>query len=493
MIYSIYAQKKTSLLLIVLGVTFMFMFTFVNKVNAATLFEEPVNYIIGDLGDGLSGGDLSDVVAEDLNGDGYIDIAGTIPYPAFTENEIPNPDEGIVILLNDGEGVFSISQYVAFGENHTDLSAGDYDSDGDIDLASVKSNLDSVSVLFNNGSGNFNIEYNIETSQVPEILTQADYDSDGDIDFAVTVSSGIRIFTNNGEGDFIETDIISTTVTPSSIDSGDIDNDGDIDLIGGTRNGVAILIVALNSGDGTFVSSETTILEPDAGDAPEFVEIKLNDIDGDSDVDIVAALDGAFPLSIVTLLNDGAGIFTIGNLISNGQTNNISLSDLDTDGDIDILATDSGINEVYLLDNDGLGNFSTETVATLAFGFFTSIVSADLNNDNNKDIIVSAASQYGVWVILQIAPEEETPAQQASALVTAILDLDIPNNLENSYLANLFKVEGFIENGQSTPAINQLTAFINKVNQDYSKGTLTQTDRDDLVSAAQQLIDNLSN
>lgn len=493
MVYAIYSLKKMSLLLTLLGISFTLALTCTNIANAAPQFEEPVNYIIGDIGDGLHGGDLSDAVVEDLNGDGYLDIAGTIPYPTNGINGELNPDEGIVVLLNDGFGAFAVSEYVVFGQNQTDLSAGDYDVDGDIDLASIRSNTDSIIVLLNDGSGGFAEENYIETSEVPEMLTQADYDADGDIDFAATVNSGIQIFTNNVDGSFAVGDSIPTSVTLSSIESGDFDDDGDIDLVGGTRNGVSILVVALNAGDGTFVYSETTVLEPDIDDAPEFREIKVADIDGDLDVDVVAAIDGAYPLGVITLLNDGNGVFTTDELINNLQADNIAVSDFDTDGDIDLLVTNSGINEVYLLENDGLGNFSAETVATLEFGGFTSITAADLNNDGAKDIVVSSASQYGVWVVLQIDSEEATPAEQAAALVATVLDLDIPNNLENSYLANLFKVEGFIENGQITPAINQLNAFINKVNQDYNKGKLSQSDRDNLVSAAQQLIDSLSN
>ncbi len=89
--------------------------------------------------------------------------------------------------------------------------------------------------------------------------------------------------------------------------------------------------------------------------------------------------------------------------------------------------------------------------------------------------------------------DNPTPTEQAEDLIEDIITLDIPQNVENSYLANLQKVEQFILEGKITAALNQLQAFKNKVNQDYSQGILTQAERDELIAAANQLISDLSN
>lgn len=105
--------------------------------------------------------------------------------------------------------------------------------------------------------------------------------------------------------------------------------------------------------------------------------------------------------------------------------------------------------------------------------------------------VTSVDHQLGVAVFLQVDDGQMTPAEQAAQLIADVLALDIPNNLENSYLANLFKVEGFIESAQTTPAVNQLNAFINKVNQDFSQGKISEEERDNLVQVAQNLISAL--
>lgn len=87
--------------------------------------------------------------------------------------------------------------------------------------------------------------------------------------------------------------------------------------------------------------------------------------------------------------------------------------------------------------------------------------------------------------------DNPTPTEQAENLVNTVIAYNFPTNLENSYLANLKKVEKFIEEGKINAAISQLQAFINKVNTDYSAGTITQAVHDNLINLAQALIADL--
>lgn len=87
--------------------------------------------------------------------------------------------------------------------------------------------------------------------------------------------------------------------------------------------------------------------------------------------------------------------------------------------------------------------------------------------------------------------DNPTPVEQAEDLVDTVVTLDLPQNVENSYLANLQKVAEFIADGKVQPALNQLQAFINKVNQDYARGILTTAERDELIGMAEHLIGEL--
>ena len=85
-----------------------------------------------------------------------------------------------------------------------------------------------------------------------------------------------------------------------------------------------------------------------------------------------------------------------------------------------------------------------------------------------------------------------TPPEQADDLAKTITGLELPKDEENAYLANLKKVGIFIEDGKITPALNQLDAFIVKVEQDVLRGDLDEQEGDFLIERANTLIAALS-
>ena len=82
-----------------------------------------------------------------------------------------------------------------------------------------------------------------------------------------------------------------------------------------------------------------------------------------------------------------------------------------------------------------------------------------------------------------------TPCELADQIIQIVISLNLPKSVENSYMANLKKVCKFVEEGKTTPAINQLEAFINKVRIDISKGNINQTVGSNLIDMATSLID----
>ena len=71
-----------------------------------------------------------------------------------------------------------------------------------------------------------------------------------------------------------------------------------------------------------------------------------------------------------------------------------------------------------------------------------------------------------------ISVSSSSPTALTQNLTDVITSSNLPGSQQNSYLANLLKVPKFINDGKVTPAINQLNAFIQKVNQDFSQGKL---------------------
>ena len=83
---------------------------------------------------------------------------------------------------------------------------------------------------------------------------------------------------------------------------------------------------------------------------------------------------------------------------------------------------------------------------------------------------------------------DPTPTEQANDLIQDLVNLNLPKNTENSYLAHLKKVEIFIEQGKVDQAINQLDMFITKV----QNSNLSSQIKNELISAAQRLISDLT-
>ena len=98
-------------------------------------------------------------------------------------------------------------------------------------------------------------------------------------------------------------------MTPSAIEMGDLDNDDDEDLVV-VGDGSNIVDVFLGNGDGTFGAS----LGVTIGFSTLVPVIALGDLNGDDDLDLIAAEIAPSPSGGITqlavLLGDGDGTFT---------------------------------------------------------------------------------------------------------------------------------------------------------------------------------------
>lgn len=83
----------------------------------------------------------SSIAAADVDGNGYIDII------ALSDE---NLNDSLSILLNSSSGFTSCEKYTTGYYHMTAVTAGDFDNDGDIDLATADGNNHSISVIINN-------------------------------------------------------------------------------------------------------------------------------------------------------------------------------------------------------------------------------------------------------------------------------------------------------------------------------------------------------
>jgi hypothetical protein len=334
--------------------------------------------------------------AADFDVDGDIDIAST-----------SNPNS-VAILLNNGDGTFSSPAYTTVEGDPIALFGADLDSDGDIDLASAHNEpgTSHLVILKNNGSGVFTVFATYAPAILGQNISGADFDADGDVDLVITDGWGsgdnVRVMFNNGNGTFSGPYTYSAGTWARGAIALDVDNDGDID-IGVSNAGNNDISILLNDGEGSFVD----LANYPVGDNP--TAIYGNDFDADGYIDLASA--NYSDNNITVILNNGDGTFAGPTGYMTGTyTRFIHGGDFDGDGDIDLAASVNGGDSVSVILNNGDGTFSDCTqygVGNSPWG----IQSADFNLDGALDIACVNYNSNNVTILrnMVVGVEESQP------------------------------------------------------------------------------------
>ncbi|CAM4947065.1 unnamed protein product [Rotaria socialis] len=272
------------------------------------------------------------------------------------------------------------------------VTVGDFNGDRHLDIAVVNSGTDDLIIVFNSGNGTFErqIQYFIGFNAFPAYVTTEHLNRDNYLDI-VTVNwkyNSISVLMGQNNGIFSIPKMYSTGLGsyPMVAAIGDINNDNRSDIII-ANSGVDSIGILFGYDYATFESyqncSDNNTLRPEG--------IITADFNNDGYLDIAVTLFQSNSISI--LLGYGNGSFELMKTISTGlnsQPYTLTAYDFNKDGSLDIAVVNSGTQEILILRGYGNGTFlnatryPTENVSSL-----TSIISADINNDNHVDMIVS--------------------------------------------------------------------------------------------------------
>ena len=137
------------------------------------------------------------VVAEDFNNDGATDLAA------------PLESGDISILLGNGKGAFDELQIITGANQVCELSSGDFDNDGRMDLASIVAvgNDDRLWIFNGLGSGLFSQPSEVSVFEEPlETLATGDFNNDNFCDLALSDEDArLVLLTSDGNGSFVST------------------------------------------------------------------------------------------------------------------------------------------------------------------------------------------------------------------------------------------------------------------------------------------------
>ena len=381
----------------------------------------------------------------DLNGDGALDLASANATGVGMA----------MVFLNNGRGAFAPGGGYGAGPDAASVTAADFDSDGDQDLAVANYGSDDVSVLLNEDAldvtaldpGQYEtgapdttglaatFNQALERSSLDSASFRVNGSLTGFHSSAVTYDSAsftalldpalgfipgeqvTAMLTNHvqshtgvnlkgfgwtfttaipsaSSGTFATQNAYPTGSEPRGLVCADFDGDGDVDVVT-TSNSPAAAALLRNNGDGTFAAPSYTTVNDDP------MAVFAADFDSDHDVDLAVFHNEPGSSHLEILKNDGSGTFTnAGTYVPATLGQYISGADFDGDGDVDVVVTDGmgSQNNVKVMTNNGSGTF-TGPVNYSAGSWAHGVTTLDVDNDGDFDIAVCNQGNDNISVL----------------------------------------------------------------------------------------------
>ncbi|MCR9248367.1 MAG: VCBS repeat-containing protein [bacterium] len=328
------------------------------------------------------------------------------------------------------------------------LGAGDFDRDGEIEVAVGGFTNTQLAFMKRNAAGRLETVRLIDIGSTVLQVETVDLDLDDRLDLLVSVAGGVKVLRNRTAASGIDFEVlpglavaVSTASSPFGVTAADFDRDGFFDIavcdygmntvhvVQGTSTpfvfgneqvislagAPADLVAADFTGDGNLdlavsrvVNSDIAILENDGsgnftqllalpvGQAPNY--LITGDFDRDSTADLVVSngADGT-----ITILFGSANGFS-GVSFPAGQTPTALLADdLNGDGVDDVLVTSLQSGDFRVLVGDGQGSFPNISRFPGTLGASDAAL-ADIDGDGRRDLLIASLITSRVSLVRNI-------------------------------------------------------------------------------------------
>jgi len=318
----------------------------------------------------------------DFNNDGVLDLVGQY---------------GDLLDFNpgSGDGTFHFGSVAARYYDSNGGAYGDFNGDGNLDLAFGQSPPDSqtlnVEVVLGDGTGRFHSGTEITNAEDSSLSTgfivAGDFNRDGHLDLVVSNLQGFSLFLGDGKGGFSHfIDVVDSNPVIAGMLAGDFNGDGILDIALLAEGGASgtYLYMFTGNGDGTFAGQQEVLASPDIMQGGD---IELTDVNHDGKLDLTFRTDS----QVCVLMGKGDGTFrppqctTVGT----GFQFTYAVGDINSDGKPDLIVSNYfnfNQSELDLYLGNGDGTFQSPQ-AVLAPEAELGIVLGDFDADGLLDII----------------------------------------------------------------------------------------------------------
>ena len=388
------------------------------------------------------------LVAGDLDNDGDLDLVGA-------GSNVGDGTCRLIVLLRDGDGNYPSTPLEPMGagqglcDGNEALALGDIDGDGDLDLVAqgrTAPNGGTPRLLWfrNDGTGNLEPQPDIVTPGLWDgAVALGDFDNDGDLDLAATGNddsasgncapqtckwTGHRfyVFRNDGSGNYAlwqePWGAGNGFAFGSALALGDIDSDGNLDVIvsGETSAGNRQIDLLRNQGGGLPGSPVDMPVMPSNQGILQG-HLRLVDLDLDGDLDLLASgqtndVGGGVTPNLLARFTNESGSFGPAQILDNlgtaGNWPGLTVGDVDQNGTPDVFMSGNDFQARYYRNEAGTLVLREQPEAH----FVGPMVFGDFDGDGDLDVAALPANDGLLVNLLGPANAEPTaPTGLASA------------------------------------------------------------------------------
>jgi hypothetical protein len=401
-----------------------------------------------------TGTDPIALVTTDINSDGYPDLV------AF--DEFSGSTGAVAVLLGNGDGTLQVAQTSAQAFlPGTQAAVADFNRDGKPDIAVVQQSANIASVLLNNTlptqypDGRSFAAYNTLSNGLgnfADSVAVGDFNRDGNLDIAVSYlqDNDVQVLLGNGSGTFSSAGTYAVGSQPFWIASGDLNGDGYPDLVTTNTNvngATGTVSVLLNNKNGTFASAATYTV----GKQP--YQVAIGDLNGDGypDLAVTNYTTGGSAGSVTILFGSASGTFTVSGttLATCATPYGVAIGDFKHNGFPSVAVTCYTTSQLEVFPNNGNGTFGSPYIYTVFNSLNSlvpnpaSIVVGDFNRDGKLDIVVGNTTANNIAFFAGNGDNTFAPSVESPSL-----------NFPDSIVAGDFNGDGILDIAGVAPNFN---------------------------------------